>query len=111
MPETPAEELHAAAAKLRETAAEPLACIEPVIDGDLDEWTKFYARDWSDAPEGDGPWIALMTPELAEPLAQLLEDVASDLADFDEERDGCECTAANGFHQAIRVARVINGGA
>jgi hypothetical protein len=106
-----AEELRAAATKLRETAVSPLECIDPIAEGELDEWTKYYGRDCKDLPVGDAPWITLMTPKLAEPLAMWLEGVADGLTGFDEERDGCECTAEDSFHYAVRVACVINGGA
>lgn len=67
---TPVETLRAAATKLRETAEDPIRA------GDVDEWAKYYAQDLADLPDGDGPWIALMSPALAEPLAVLLEVIA-----------------------------------
>ena len=78
---TPAQELRDAAKKLRKVAAGPMECIGPIRDGDADEWTKYYGDECPDLPDGDGPWITLMTPKLAEPLAALFESAADFLGD------------------------------
>lgn len=74
----PAEQLRAAAAKLRDTAAKA-ECWDAreVHDGECTDWEKYYGHSpEADLPEGDGPWIVLMSPVVAEPLAALLEEVA-----------------------------------
>jgi len=103
-----AEELRAAAAKLRNAAA-PAEC--------LDEWADFYATD-EDVPEADRPWIALLSPALAEPLALWLEEVAekagrtaSLFVAVDPEQGPPPVGATPQLASALGVARVINGGA
>ena len=106
--QTPAEELRTAATKLRAYAVMPLEGIEPIHPGDSDEWVKYYGEGHVDLPEGDGRWITLMTPLLAEPLAMLLEDSAKGYEKW------AEAVAADFAERimlpALRVARVINGG-
>lgn len=105
---TPAEELRAAATRLRETAAE--ACGGPWENGDDDLlWIGGSVWGYSVHKEGtflagDPAWIALVHPGLAEPLAEWLETEAH----MAEKRGN----SAEGqtFH-ALKVARVINGGA
>ncbi|MER6942521.1 hypothetical protein ABT294_00735 [Nonomuraea sp. NPDC000554] len=52
-------------------------------------------------------WIALMNPDLAEPLAALLEHMA-DIAEFAAKR-GLRTAAAGQVEHALAVARVLNG--
>lgn len=103
---TPVEELRAAATKLREASVRPLECIEPICVGDLDEWTKYYGHECEDLPEGDAPWITVMTPLLAEPLARWLATSASHAMKVADPRNQ-EIIADQ---HALAVARVINGG-
>lgn len=88
---TPVEELLAAAAKLRETAA-------PLLGGDLD-WREFFTRHGADLGliREDEEWIALVGPALAEPLAGALEGAAAAW-------DGCRA-----HQRLLAVARAING--
>lgn len=98
---TPAEELRAAATKLREKA-------QPLMDAAADKdwtWTDFFTLHGPDLGliREDEEWIALMTPELAEPFAKLLDLYAA----------AYEAEAINlpGTMHALAVARLINGGA
>ncbi len=108
---TPAEELRAAAAKLREKAkaARPFpwrsaGTGDVVVDLPPSHPDYATSKDCvtvlADGNIDDAEWVALMHPGLAEPLAALLEYLASQ-----SERWPVNLTAALG------VARVINGGA
>lgn len=108
---TPADELRAAAAKLRETAGE----IVNVNGGDgFEKWTEFYGGD-DDFPgefldKRDLAWIALVHPGLAEPLAAWLDAVAGGWEESAKISPGSS-GARFAAHPALAVARVINGGA
>lgn len=121
-PDRTAEEMAAAAKTLRETAAKPLEGIEPLVEGDPDEWTGYYSQEHISLPVGslsvgDAPWITLMTPKLAEPLADLFDAVkrfVDEHPDLGREHvDGkpCDDYACGIVNRARRLARVINGGA
>lgn len=113
---TAAEEMRAAAAKLRETAKgvshfpTPWT-VEPAED---DQWRVIYVKDnplaglIATTPDYGrvwlAEWIALMHPGQAEPLAEWLEHEA-----YMAEKRGLS-VEGNTFH-AVKVARVINGGA
>jgi hypothetical protein len=92
-----AEELRAAAAKLR-LAAAPADCV--------DEWAEFYASD-EDVSATDRAWIALLSPALAEPLALWLESEARDAEEMDS---GYPQLVGEKRRAAVAVAYVINGG-
>jgi len=132
---TPAEELAAAATKLRETAAKttPGAWITyPATsrDDDRDDqpWTvstSYCANDGSPCEPtcdrdvvvagecllraGDAAWIVLACPMLAAPLAALLDD---QVGIFDTFADSVAPDFAERIAlPALRLARLINGGA
>lgn len=122
---TPAEELRAAATKLRATAAHAAAGpwhIRPgndvssnvadrnddlIIDGG-----GYASGDkaivYGAALNGDAAWISLVNPLLAEPLAQLLEDQAAMYEHY--LLRGADVAERIVWH-GLGVARVINGGA
>lgn len=116
---TPAEELRAAAARLRAAAAPWIAQTKELPSGG-----RWYARgDLADAldthvgtpyPDSDERWIVLASPALAEPLAAWLEDamwLAEECANAQAGLNGGhEVTAHRGIPQALATARVINGG-
>lgn len=95
---TPAQELRAAAARLREEAQPLLA------DGAEKDWSEFFTLNGADLGLGphDEQWIALVGPALAEPLAQWLETEAHMVERRDLSAEG------QTFH-ALKVARAING--
>lgn len=80
---TPAEELRTAAMLLRETAAVPygppweVSTDDPnmVVSGDTRPWGAPVVADTAD--RGLAAWIALVSPALAEPLADLLHSIAT----------------------------------
>lgn len=100
---TPAEILRQAAAKLRETAA--LVAWEPDDEGGT--WREFFIKHGADLGLWREPeaWIALMDPQIAEPLAAWLE----------AEAELAERLSAPGHiaatRQALATARTILGGA
>ena len=121
---TPAEELVAAAAKLRETAtAATPGPWEDVSTDDTGAWPRWIlgapnadgygqdvlvvheevAEDYSVIAREDLAWIALASPALAEPLAAWLESW-----------DGLEFTEQGALlddlKYALKIARVITGG-
>jgi hypothetical protein len=123
---TALEELRAAAAEVREIAGPvahyttPWRAVPPVggaIGGD-DQWRVGYATDnplaglIATTPDYGqmyiADWIALMSPALAEPLAELLDGVA-DVIDGHDPDEGCECVRSDSFHSALRIAMLING--
>jgi hypothetical protein len=110
---TPAEELRAAATKLRETAekATPGPWGAPEHDSSVVAWRVGpggfdddfdYVIDQTLDRAEDADWIALAHPGLAEPLAEWLE-MEAHMA----ERRGLSAEG-NTFH-ALKVARAING--
>jgi hypothetical protein len=80
----PAEEMRAAAQRLRTRAGAatpgPWHC-GPAIDGLKDvygsEGQHVSGGDWPVAVIGDSEWMALMSPEMADCLAQILDATAS----------------------------------
>jgi hypothetical protein len=137
---TPAEELRAAAKRLRETAKEAtpvhgqpygwdgfsekhaelgraVVYGGPGVDG-YRTGTVFEFKEWTDCEEcvrpteGDVEWMTLVDPGLAEPLAAWLDAHGRDL-------EGAGGTLANlstcdspaDVKHALAVARVLNGGA
>src|SRR5688500_13604442 len=77
---TPVEELRAAAQKVRE-ARSAVKAVEPLVPGEIDDWTKYYGQETSHGlPSGDAPWIATMHPGLAEPIAAWLDGCADEVA-------------------------------
>lgn len=127
---TPAEELRAAATRVREVAKEATPgpwridaeCSDMVISPEP-AWTggpTVIAGDLHDGtPIGDWDnvaWIALTSPALAEPLADLLDDVGDlidshpDLARPHVDGEPCGDLACRIVHHALAVARTILGG-
>lgn len=106
---TPAQELRAAAAKLRSTAATPLEDIDSLTLGGPDQWAKYYGEDCPDLPAGDGPWIVLMSPKLAEPLAAWLDAVAGGWEKSTNLFPAGDDAMFAG-HPALAVARALLGG-
>ena len=131
MPDTPADVLRTAAARVRETARSatrgPWAAEESREHGfrvgtsDGQEWVAWTGAydDEPDPSRADAAWIALMHPGLAEPLAAWLE--AADLHEpvICEKHEGCKplgcqrcaeedwpCADAR---RAVAVARIILG--
>jgi hypothetical protein len=129
---TPAEELRAAATKVRETASKatpgrwqsevlppnerftrPAYWVTTEYD-DSDGTTDVVVADcpWR---EGDAEWIALASPALAEPLAAWLEAVVGligqhpDLARRHVDDEPCNSPHCHIVHNALAVARAING--
>jgi hypothetical protein len=119
---TPVDELRAAAAKLRATAAAvpfgpPWASdadlSREVVSGDAQSWGAPSVA-LASTPEA-ATWIALASPALAEPMAASLEAAADYLAknyssqgphDRAENCTGAECRlVAN----ALALARLVNG--
>lgn len=84
---TPAEELRLAAKTVRQAAASTDV---------LEEWAEYYGCCCDDVPAADRPWIALMSPALAEPLADLFDRFADVAHVFD-------------VSPGLVVARQING--
>jgi hypothetical protein len=80
----PAEEMRAAAQRLRTRAAAatrgPWHC-GPTIDGLKDvygpEGQHVSGGDWPVSVIGDSEWMALMSPEVADELARILDTTAS----------------------------------
>jgi hypothetical protein len=80
----PAEEMHAAAQRLRTRSAAatsgPWHC-GPAIDGLKDvygpEGQHVSGGDWPVSVIGDSEWMALMSPEMADGLARILDTTAS----------------------------------
>lgn len=104
---TPAEELRAAASELRAVAG-AVTADRPTwfADGQLHDAEVFTDLSWTTLTGADAAWISAMTPALAEPLAEWLEDASGDF----EAEHRTEPEMSNEFH-ALAVARVINGGA
>lgn len=111
---TPAEEMRAAATKLRETAKNaPRGPWEFVQDlyWDRDAIVSPEALGWDALVldvhnDSEGPaarWAALAHPGLAEPLAEWLEHLAEIL---DETKD---VHMRSNVQHALAVARIING--
>jgi hypothetical protein len=97
---TEAEELRAAAAKLRETAA----------NASPGPWS---AQDFAFRHGlADAAWIALMDPAVAEPLAAWLEETARqyEMPPCDFPDGVCNsCERRDDFVHAMAVAHIING--
>ncbi|WP_329521225.1 hypothetical protein [Spirillospora sp. NBC_01491] len=102
----PAEALRAAAKSLRETASKatpgPWTVSRiPGVGGSVDDPTLSLSiavgTRWTSY--GDGKWVALANPALAEPLAAWLGHVAETWA-------FCKATQRD---QALAVARALNG--
>lgn len=103
---TVAEELRAAATKLRDKS-------KPLLEADGDktwpgEWANFFTLHGADLGliREDEEWIALMSPALGEPLAAWLESRAKDTESLTDPRN--QKIVAGPY--ALAVARVINGG-
>jgi hypothetical protein len=128
---TPAEELRAAATKLRETASKATPGPWEIRDGNKVSSNVVSREDmvidgggWTDGTKAvvygaaltaDAVWIALASPALAEPLAAWLEGITArhNLSpDFDD-RDECiwcaEPWPCPDLRDALAVARAING--
>lgn len=109
---TPAEELRAAAAKLRETANRIPTDIPTTGGGD------YYRSRFEHANlyPGDLDWIALVHPGLAEPFAAVL-DAAAEMYEWSfascsaDLRDRLEPNVRATVERELAVARVLNGGA
>lgn len=107
---TPADELRAAAALLRETASRatpgPWGAeeVSARVLGVLSYSASSPVASIGDPAEpyvpGDAAWIALASPALAEPLARWLSFVAETWVH----------QRATARHQALAVARAITGG-
>lgn len=99
---TPAETLRAAAAKLRETA-------KPLLESDDNDWTwrDFFTLHGADLGllREDEEWIALASPEIAEPLATAMVAVA-DAVELD-----ADFVHRVGYGEVLATARAITGGA
>ncbi|KAB2384722.1 hypothetical protein [Actinomadura montaniterrae] len=130
---TPAEELRAAEAKVRETAskatpgpwvADGLEISGEVTDPDADMYARWVAESLDDNDPDHGcdnaAWIALASPALAEPLAGLLKSAGNDLSGAEaaaaklthlgEGFDPVEfCDEPASVRRALDVARAING--
>lgn len=126
---TPSEELREAATTLR-TAAEKATHgpWESLADGDRLVALTESGRAWSYVVEepighaGTAAWMALVNPDLAEPLAALLDHLADDMFDdLAEERDfpnnavnwrrmvvDTWGSSRHDWTYALRLARVIN---
>jgi hypothetical protein len=122
---SPAEELRAAADKLRMMAAEATAGPwnvrvrhlqkSPTVPAHADFITPEYSSRVSLQKPGrlfDAQWQALMHPGLADPIADWLESEARqyDLPPCNDPTGVCNrCEWNPGILDAIRVARAING--
>lgn len=117
---SPADELRAAAAKLRETAERatdgPWYVVGPpwndrtlyVVAGHPDPHFGTFVADPEDptmsrrgTENADATWIAFMNPGLAEPLAALI----------DKHRTDCAIMRVQPREDWLMLARAINGGA
>jgi len=123
---TPAEELRAAATKLRETAAKATPGPWHIREGNevssnviaRSEHMVIDGGGWTDGSKAvvygaalntDAAWIALASPALAEPLAALLELQAKVFAML---TDSVAPDFAEAYSlPALTLARLINGGA
>ena len=101
---TPAEELRAAAARLREKAKVATAGPWKSYSGRVDSSRGTVAV----AFDGyyDSEWIATMHPDVAEPLAVLLEEAAEFVAQLAEHYPRLPVQP---HARTLAIARVING--
>jgi hypothetical protein len=124
---SPAEQMRAAAANLRETAAHapsgPWVFIEDLYwdrsaitrETRPDEhfWATLVMDVHNDSEHAAAKWMALMSTALAEPLALLLETIADqyDAEPCDYPDGVCNgCERRDDFNWAADIARVINAG-
>lgn len=113
---TPAEELRAAAAKVRKTAVKAapgpwkvcravgIGCVvhDPTVTFCITVETKWVSG-------GDAAWIALASPTLAGPLAAWLESCAGQASAMAASDDWGICDEPGSAQQALDVARAILG--
>jgi hypothetical protein len=121
---TPAEELRAAATKLRETAAKATPGSWTAREHSSDIFADSSDFEWvAEAliphepaiSRGNAAWIALMSPVIAEPIARVLDE-AADLYTWTLERTSPELREEleprirqNTIEGELAVARQING--
>ncbi|MDH2424825.1 hypothetical protein [Sphaerisporangium sp. TRM90804] len=125
---TVAEELNAAAAKVRELAAaavpgpwhadgpwwwetKPITCSATITTDPERQMVAVLAPEYNQHPRAAGcaPWIALMHPGLAEPLAAWLESCARQAASMTHPEDWGVCDEPGSVRYAVDVARAILG--
>jgi hypothetical protein len=107
---SPADELRAAATKLRETAA----------DAASERWDALFPDVRAPHIKATNAWIRLMSPAVAEPLAAWLESAGNDLSgaeasvsrltDLGEDFDPIDlCDEPTSVRRALDLARTILG--
>lgn len=105
---TAADELRAAAKKLRETASNALGSDRPWRYAPGKPSDSVRTESGWEIAYGDDPsnlrWIALASPALAEPLADLLDDLADFVGELDKEPP-----AGHLIGKALAAARAIIG--
>ncbi|MFC7929146.1 hypothetical protein [Streptomyces cinereoruber] len=115
---TPAEELRAAAQKLRETVAAASPGPWTVNDWGNVQTARHeeVAEVWplQSKPDANAAYIALMGPDVGQHLADLLGSAVSFLADYpdlgiDHDRQACDDYACDLVGHALAVARALNG--
>lgn len=121
---TPAEELQAAAAKVRETGAAATPGPWVVVKHNRRQHPGVLANAEIHKPGGsvrsvswkvpgeiaDAEWNALTHPGLAGPLVAILESAAGQAKAMSRADDFGICDEPGAVEEALNLARVINGG-